>query len=114
MITLPLVHRKSKFDEDFPPLIGGNKNQKEEKSEPNTRRNNLSSRQAPATPSQPPASPPAASQAPASHLLAHPVSSGPSASLPAPSPPSFSLGLSWLTATHLGPRPHPTANQKSL
>ncbi|KAJ9069607.1 hypothetical protein DSO57_1016768 [Entomophthora muscae] len=113
------LFKKAKFNEDFPPLIGGNKNQTGEETEFNSCWNNLISRQAPATPastlcqtsgtqpaaSRPPANPllacqtttsqPDACKPPASHLLAHPAASRPAASS---------------QSTHFLPRSPSTAN----
>ncbi|KAJ9080060.1 hypothetical protein DSO57_1029062 [Entomophthora muscae] len=92
----------TKFDKEFPHLLGKNKNKIEEKPDLSGRWTNLSSGQAPAATAQTPATPasiPAASQAPAAHLLACPAACPqPTRSLPGPQlagchPPTWAPGL---------------------
>ncbi|KAJ9053853.1 hypothetical protein DSO57_1020296 [Entomophthora muscae] len=71
--------KEAKFNEEFPPLFGENKNQNLEKTDFPGKRNNLASGQAPATLRQPPARP-------AGFRLPTPSPSGPTASSQAPCP----------------------------
>ncbi|KAJ9049425.1 hypothetical protein DSO57_1024554 [Entomophthora muscae] len=125
---------EAKFDEEFPPLFGGNQNQNLEKTDFHENRNNLTSGQAPAAaqtpaqparlplPRQPPASPPPVTRLPrlapagpppvprplASHPpIRQPPAHSPGSHRPPACPPPPPAGP--LPA----PRPHSPANQRS-
>ncbi|KAJ9064249.1 hypothetical protein DSO57_1032477 [Entomophthora muscae] len=100
----------AKFDKEFPPLLGKNKNKIKEKPDLSGRQTNLSSRQAPATPTQTPATP-------ASHLLTQEGTRRPAVSLlppsqapasPPPTQPGTSRPAARLPASQPGPC-HPPA-----
>ncbi|KAJ9050186.1 hypothetical protein DSO57_1016687 [Entomophthora muscae] len=103
--------KEAKFNEDFLPLIGGNKNQTKEETEFNSCQNNLTSGQAPTTPAstlrQPPVAQPAASRPPANPLLA----CQPPTAQPATCQPTCFLPGSQLAASHPPRSQAPTHSQ---
>ncbi|KAJ9076716.1 hypothetical protein DSO57_1023561 [Entomophthora muscae] len=108
--------REAKFNKDFPPSIGGNKNQIKVETELKGHQKNLTSKQAPTTPTstlcQPPCTQPAASRPPANPLLPSQLPASPgwhqqACCQPGPGQPPASGSTASLSPAHLPARPPP-------